>query len=63
MIKIILAKLIPFVFISAVIYFAIAGVLIIFGKTKKPDPVQQSMAFNELFFDWVWLLDLKYDSS
>ena len=58
MIKIILAKLIPFVFISAVIYFAIAGVLIIFGKTKKPDPVQQSMAFNELFFDYVGLPEL-----
>ena len=58
MIKIILPKLIPFVFISVLIYFGIAGALIIFGKPKKPDPIQHGIAFNELFFDYSGLPEL-----
>ena len=48
-----------FVIISAVIYFGIAAVLILTGKPKKPDPAQRGPAFDELFFDYSSLPELK----
>jgi non-heme chloroperoxidase len=47
------------VLISAVIYFGIAAVLILAGKPKKPDPAQRGPAFDELFFDYSNLPELK----
>ncbi len=46
-------------FISVVIYFGIATVLILGGKNKKPTSYEGSLAFNELFFDYSSLPELK----
>ncbi len=48
-----------FVLISAVIYFGIIAVLILTGKPKKQDPAQRGLAFDELFFDYSSLPELK----
>ena len=48
-----------FILISAVIYFGIVAVLILTGKPKKPDPTQRGPAFDELFFDYSRLPELK----
>jgi len=48
-----------FVLISVVIYFGIVAVLILTGKPKKPDPAQRDLAFDELFFDYSSLPELK----
>ena len=39
-------------FISVLIYFGIAGVLMLVGKPKKFDQVQRGIAFKELLFDY-----------
>lgn len=61
--KKIISKVFKFVFtfvlISAVIYFGIAAVLILTGNPKKPDPRQRGPAFDELFFDYSSLPELK----
>jgi non-heme chloroperoxidase len=61
--KKIISKVFKFVFtfvlISAVIYFGIAAVLILTGKPKKPDIRQRGPAFDELFFDYSSLPELK----
>jgi alpha-beta hydrolase superfamily lysophospholipase len=59
MIKIMLPKLITFMLISVLIYFGIAGGLILFGKPKKSDQAQLGITFNELFFDYSGLPKLK----
>jgi len=48
-----------FVLISAVIYFVIVAVLMLTGKPKKPDLAQRGPAFDELFFDYSSLPELK----
>ena len=48
-----------FVLISAVIYIGIIAVLILTGKPEKQDPSQNDLAFNELFFDYSSLPELK----
>ena len=48
-----------FVLISAVIYFGIIAVLVLTGKPKKHDPAQCDLAFDELFFDYSSLPELK----
>jgi len=61
--KKIISKVFKFVFtfvlISAVIYFGIVAVLILAGKPKKSDPSQRGPAFDELFFDYSSLPELK----
>ena len=57
--KKIISKAFKFAIISAVIYFGIAAVLILTGKPKKPDPAQRGLAFDELFFDYSSLPELK----
>ncbi len=61
--KRIINKALKFVFasvlISAVIYLAIAAVLILMGKPKKHDQAQYAMDFGELFFDYSNLPELK----
>ena len=47
------------VLISVVIYFGIATVLILGGKRKKPTSYDGNLAFNELFFDYTTLPELK----
>ena len=47
------------VVISVVIYFGIATVLILVGKRKKPTSFDGKLAFNELFFDYTTLPELK----
>jgi len=54
-----ISKVFKFAIISAVIYFGIAAVLILTGKPKKPDPAQRGLAFDELFFDYSSLPELK----
>jgi len=51
--------LFTFVIISVVIYFVIIAVLILTGKPKKQDPSQCDLAFDELFFDYSSLPELK----
>jgi len=62
-IKKIIAKVFKFVFnfvlISVVIYFGIVAVLMLTGKPKKPDLAQRGPAFDELFFDYSSLPELK----
>lgn len=48
-----------FVIISAVIYFGIVAVLMQTGKPKKSDLAQRGPAFDELFFDYSSLPELK----
>jgi hypothetical protein len=50
-------KIFTFLLISAVIYFGIAIVLIFFTRPK--DPAQAGLTFNELFFDYTNLPELK----
>jgi len=50
---------VSFVLISVVIYFGIIAVLLLTGKPKKPEPAQRSPAFDELFFDYSSLPELK----
>jgi len=61
--KKLIAKVFKFVFsfalISAVIYFGIIAVLMLTGKPKKPDLSQSGPAFDELFFDYSSLPELK----
>lgn len=63
MIKNIIAKVFKFVFrfalISVVIYFGIVAVLLLTGKPNKPDPAQRGPVFDELFFDYSNLPELK----
>jgi len=51
-------KILYFIFISVLIQFSIATVLILFGKGKKPTPDEGGLAFNELFFDYTNLPQL-----
>jgi non-heme chloroperoxidase len=51
----ILKKLAVFVMISVLVYFGIAGVLLIIGKPKMPAHVQGGMSFSELFLDYLGL--------
>ena len=48
-----------FVLISAVIYIGIIAVLILTGKPEKQDPSQNDLTFDELFFDYSSLPELK----
>ena len=50
---------VSFVLISVVIYFGIIAVLLLTGKPKKPEPAQRGPAFDELFFDYSSLPELK----
>ena len=50
---------VTFVLISVVIYFGIIAVLFLTGKPKKHDPAQCDLAFDELFFDYSSLPELK----
>ncbi len=45
--------------ISAAIYFGIAGLFILASKRKKPNTEKHSLAFNELFFEYTNLPELK----
>ena len=45
--------------ISAAIYFGIASIFILVGKRKRPNTDKHSLAFNELFFDYSNLPQLK----
>ncbi len=56
--KIILKTVIP-VLVSAVIYFAIAAMLIISGKPDKLSPEQRGLVFKELFIDYKSTPQLK----
>jgi len=55
----IILKILTFLIISVVIYFGIAAVLILGGKPKKPTSYEGGPAFNELFFDYSNLPELK----
>ena len=59
----ILYKILSFIFISIVIQFSIATVLILFGKGKKPTLDEGGLAFNELFFDYTNLPQLQTFSA
>ncbi len=48
----VLLKVVSFIFISIVIQFGIATLLILFGKGKKPDLDEGSLDFSELFMDY-----------
>jgi alpha-beta hydrolase superfamily lysophospholipase len=48
-----------FLLMSAAIYFSIAIVFILFGKRKKTTPDDGGLTFNELFFDYTNLPQLK----
>ena len=54
-----LKKILFSVLICAVIYFAIAAVLIISGKPKTPIPEQGGLVFKELFVDYKSIPQLK----
>jgi non-heme chloroperoxidase len=51
--------ILKFLILSAVIYFSIATVLILVGKRKTASPDEGGLAFNELFFDYASLPELK----
>ena len=51
--------ILKFLILSAVIYFSIATVLILVGKRKTPSSDEGGLAFNELFFDYASLPELK----
>ncbi len=55
----ILLKILNFIAISIGIQIGIAAVLIIFGKGKKPASDEGGLNFNELFFDYKDLPQLK----
>ena len=48
-----------FVLISVVVFFGLATVLILMGKSKEVDMAQRALAFDELFFDYSSLPELK----
>ena len=52
-----------FVLISAMIYFGIIAVLMLTGKPKEPDQAQRGPAFDELFFDYSSLPELKSSTA
>ncbi len=52
-------KLITFVLTSVLIYFGIAVTMIVIDKPKKPEKINQSFGFKELFFDYSGLPELK----
>ena len=52
-------KIFNFILISIAIQFAIATVLIVFGKGKSPNPDEGGLDFNELFFDYSTLPQLQ----
>jgi len=52
-------KILTFILISVVIYFGIATVLILIGTPAEPEQIEQNMNFDELFFDYSGLPDLK----
>jgi non-heme chloroperoxidase len=56
--KIVLSIFIP-VFISIIVYFTIAAVLIMSGKTKEPVPERGALAFDELFVDYKSIPQLR----
>jgi non-heme chloroperoxidase len=56
-------KIFIFVFSSVVIYFGIASVLIVFGKSKNPHQAQRGPTFNELRFDYSSLPTLQRFSA
>ena len=56
----ILSKFASFIFISIVIQFAIATVLILFGKGKKPCVDEGSLDFSELLLDYGNLPQLQF---
>ncbi|MBW1816640.1 MAG: alpha/beta hydrolase, partial [Deltaproteobacteria bacterium] len=49
-----------FVLVSVAIYFCIVAVLIATGKPETRDPAQRGLTFDELFFDYSGLPELKY---
>jgi non-heme chloroperoxidase len=59
----ILSKILNFVLISVAIQFAIATVLTLFGKGKKPTLDEGGLVFNELFFDYANLPQLQTFSA
>ena len=58
-----LLRIFIFIFISVVIYFGIASVLIIIGKPKNPHQAQRGLTFNELHFDYSSLPTLQRFSA
>jgi non-heme chloroperoxidase len=52
-------KILNFIFISVLIQFSIATVLILFGKGKKPTSDGDGLDFSELFFDYTNLPQLQ----
>ena len=52
-------KILNFIFISVLIQFSIATVLILFGKGKKPTSDEGGLDFSELFFDYTNLPQLQ----
>lgn len=58
-----LLRILIFIFISVVIYFGIASVLIIIGKPKNPHQAQRGLSFDELHFDYSSLPTLQRFSA
>ncbi len=54
-----ITKIFTFILISVLIYFGIAGTMIVIGKPRKPGKIDQSFDFTELFFDYSGLPELK----
>jgi non-heme chloroperoxidase len=52
-------KILNFIFISVLIQFSIATVLILFGKGRKPTPDEGGLAFDELFVDYTNLPQMR----
>ncbi|MFT6907475.1 MAG: non-heme chloroperoxidase [Oleiphilaceae bacterium] len=52
-------NIVYFIFVSVLIQFSIATALILFGKGKKPAPDEGGIDFNELFFDYTNLPQLR----
>ena len=51
--------IVTFVLISVLIYFGIIAVLFLTGKPEKPESAQHGPTFDELFFDYSSLPELK----
>ncbi len=58
-----LLKISKFILASIIFYFGIALTLICFGKPKQAVQTQTDLNFNELFFDYTSLPDLKVIQS
>jgi alpha-beta hydrolase superfamily lysophospholipase len=58
-----LSKIFISIFIFVVIYFGMASVLIIIGKSKTPRQAQRGLTFNELHFDYSSLPTLQRFSA